>query len=194
MILCHPRLLIPCHSCLLPVNHNTSCQFPTFGSTVFVMCLGLLSSRHFLGQCDFHAAVRNLVLTLFILFPALSHYSSELFYCPWAHLVALGCPLGKKDFWILKGKSKLLDERSNIVQGETFADLRHGQGRHVCSNGDTHEGGWYKGMRHGHGTATFARGFHYTGEFQYDHAQGYGSNTPRNSLVCRGHNLYMHKL
>lgn len=59
-----------------------------------------------------------------------------------------------------------------LKQGETLGDLRHGKGKHTCSNGDTHEGGWYKGMRHGRGLATFARGFIYEGDFQYDHASG----------------------
>lgn len=58
------------------------------------------------------------------------------------------------------------------MQGETLGDLRHGIGKHVCSNGDTHQGGWYKGMRHGQGLATFARGFVYEGSFSYDHASG----------------------
>lgn len=59
------------------------------------------------------------------------------------------------------------------MQGETLAELRHGQGKHTCSNGDSHQGLWYKGMRHGHGVAVFARGFFYEGDFEYDHAHGY---------------------
>ena len=71
----------------------------------------------------------------------------------------------------------------HLGQGETLGTLRHGQGVHQCSNGDTHSGKWYQDKRHGFGVATFARGLVYEGEWQEDKAQGYSHS----QLVGQGY-------
>ena len=58
------------------------------------------------------------------------------------------------------------------AQGETVDTLRHGQGRHCCSNGDAYEGGWQYDKRHGRGIATFVRGVKYEGQWKDDMAHG----------------------
>lgn len=57
-------------------------------------------------------------------------------------------------------------------QGETFAGLRHGQGTHICSSGDSYTGQWHRDGRHGTGTAKFARGAEYSGAWVEDSAEG----------------------
>lgn len=53
--------------------------------------------------------------------------------------------------------------------------LRHGRGRHTCSNGDSYNGAWRYDKRHGDGTAKFARGVSYQGQWKEDMAHGWGS-------------------
>ena len=58
------------------------------------------------------------------------------------------------------------------VQGEVLDTLRHGSGKHTCSNGDTYDGAWQYDKRHGRGTAKFARGVCYQGQWKEDMAHG----------------------
>lgn len=60
----------------------------------------------------------------------------------------------------------------DFTQGEVLDTLRHGQGKHTCSNGDTYDGAWQYDKRHGRGTATFARGVCYEGQWKEDLAHG----------------------
>ena len=61
---------------------------------------------------------------------------------------------------------------SKFCQGEVLDTLRHGEGKHTCSNGDTYDGSWRFDKRQGHGTAEFARGLKYQGQWHEDLAQG----------------------
>ena len=58
------------------------------------------------------------------------------------------------------------------VQGEVLDTLRHGSGKHTCSNGDTYDGAWQYDKRHGRGAAKFARGVSYQGQWKEDMAHG----------------------
>ena len=65
------------------------------------------------------------------------------------------------------------------LQGEVLGTLRHGEGRHTCSSGDSHVGAWQYDKRHGRGTATFASGLRYEGQWREDQAHGWGAiNNP----------------
>jgi hypothetical protein len=68
--------------------------------------------------------------------------------------------------------SQQLDDPRSHVQGEVLDTLRHGAGKHTCSNGDTYEGAWQYDKRHGRGTAKFARGVIYEGQWKNDMAHG----------------------
>ena len=57
-------------------------------------------------------------------------------------------------------------------QGEVLDTLRHGSGKHTCSNGDAYDGAWQYDKRHGRGTAKFARGVCYQGQWKEDMAHG----------------------
>lgn len=59
-----------------------------------------------------------------------------------------------------------------VVQGEMLGPLRHGRGRHQCSNGDAYEGGWAYDKREGRGCLTLASGMSYDGEWKKDQAHG----------------------
>lgn len=65
------------------------------------------------------------------------------------------------------------------LQGEVLGTLRHGEGRHTCSSGDSHVGAWQYDKRHGRGTAAFASGLRYEGQWREDQAHGWGAtNNP----------------
>ncbi len=58
------------------------------------------------------------------------------------------------------------------AQGDTLGSMRHGWGKHTCTNGDSYAGRWRLGKRHGRGRAVFARGAEYEGQWRDDKAEG----------------------
>lgn len=59
-----------------------------------------------------------------------------------------------------------------MAQGEALGNMRHGKGKHTCSNGDMYTGSWHLDRRHGKGKATFASGLQYEGDWKDDKAHG----------------------
>jgi len=58
------------------------------------------------------------------------------------------------------------------AQGDTLGSMRHGWGKHTCTNGDSYAGRWRLCKRHGRGRAVFARGAEYEGQWRDDKAEG----------------------
>lgn len=58
------------------------------------------------------------------------------------------------------------------AQGATLGSMRHGWGRHACTNGDSYTGNWRLDRRHGRGRAAFASGVEYEGGWRDDKAEG----------------------
>lgn len=60
-----------------------------------------------------------------------------------------------------------------VTQGEMLGDLRHGQGTHTTSTGDTYSGSWKYDQRHGKGVFKAANGMVYEGRWEDDKATGW---------------------
>jgi hypothetical protein len=53
-----------------------------------------------------------------------------------------------------------------------LGNLRHGQGKHTCSDGTVYQGGWKYDKRDGKGKIQFKDGLMYDGEWKEDLAHG----------------------
>eukprot|EP00210_Caulerpa_lentillifera_P004495 g4289.t1 len=77
-----------------------------------------------------------------------------------------------------EGEVLILDEKT----------LRHGQGTHQCSNGDSYNGGWYYDRRHGKGKLELRTGSVkcYDGEWNEDQTNGNGICMYRDGSIYKG--------
>ncbi|GAB4815949.1 hypothetical protein N2152v2_002995 [Parachlorella kessleri] len=89
------------------------------------------------------------------------------------------------DDFVVKEQS-LKYENGDVYQGETLGNLRHGQGKHTCSDGTVYEGGWKYDKRDGKGKIQFKDGLMYEGDWKEDLAHGSGVAQYQNGSVYIG--------